>query len=218
MSPIVASFSTATPTNCVRPIRPCPMAEFCCGRGDSSYWRSRNVDRWAGSSTRLRLHRARPEGLLHPLGDLAQIRVARLAAGASGIEVGLEAVALRPMFAEKLEAGVLDRLHRLRELRLRAADLRQDKHEASFGAAPCELPRKRKRGPQIVARHAGRQKDDLAILGDLGRQIVGETAGVGDDEIGDAILAAQLLQALERTRVDLRLEAGAHAQRAPFDA
>ena len=64
------------------------------------------------SRPRLRLHRARPERLFHPLGDLAQIGVARLAAGAAGIEVALEAVALRPMFGEKLEARLLDRLDR----------------------------------------------------------------------------------------------------------
>ena len=42
---IVASFSIAMPTNCARPIRLCRTAEFCCGRGDSSYWRSRNATR-----------------------------------------------------------------------------------------------------------------------------------------------------------------------------
>lgn len=44
MRPIVASFSTAMPTNCATPTRPCPTVQFCCGRDDSSYWRSRNVD------------------------------------------------------------------------------------------------------------------------------------------------------------------------------
>src|ERR1700722_5469451 len=97
--------------------------------------------------SRFRLHGARPESFLHPHGDLAQVRVARLAAGAPGIEVALEAVALRPMFAEELEAGVLDRLHRLGELRLRPADLRQDDHEASLRAAARELTRQRKRRP-----------------------------------------------------------------------
>src|SRR6185437_16262367 len=105
-----------------------------------------------------------------------------------------------------------------RELSRRAANLRQDDDDAPLGAAPRELARERKGRPQVVARYAGRQKDDVAMLGDLGRQIVGKAARVGDDEIGDAVLAAQLLQALERARVDLRLEAGAHSERAPFDA
>ncbi len=95
-----------------RPIPLCRTATFCSARGSSSYWRSRSGDK-ARLSARLRLHRARPESLLHPLGDLAQIGIARLAARASGIEVALEAVALRPMFAQELEAGVLDRLHGL---------------------------------------------------------------------------------------------------------
>src|ERR1700722_20053879 len=97
----------------------------------------------------LRLHRAGPERFLHPLGDLTQIGIARLAAGAAGIEVALEAVALRPMFTEELESRVLDCLHRLGELGLRAADLRQDEHEPSLRAAPRELARERKRRPQV---------------------------------------------------------------------
>ena len=88
------------------------------------------------SRPRFRLHRACPERLLHPLGDLAQIGVARLAAGAAGVEVALEAVALRPMLAEQFEARLLDRLDRLGELRLRAADFREDDDEPPLGAAP----------------------------------------------------------------------------------
>jgi hypothetical protein len=40
------------------------------------------------------------------------------------------------VFGEELEAGVLDRLHRLGELRLRAADLREHENKAAFRAAP----------------------------------------------------------------------------------
>ena len=31
----------------MRPIRPCPTAAFCCGRGNCSSWRSRDADREA---------------------------------------------------------------------------------------------------------------------------------------------------------------------------
>src|SRR5271170_172835 len=87
-----------------------------------------------GSRSWLRLDRAGEQRFFHPLGDFAQIGIARLAAGPAGIEVALEAVALRPMFAEELEARVLDRLHGLGELRLRAADLRQNEHQPPLRA------------------------------------------------------------------------------------
>jgi hypothetical protein len=166
----------------------------------------------AGSPPGLRLHRTRVERFFHPLGDFAQVGIARLAARTAGIEIALEAVALRPMFGQELEARVLDRLDRLGELGLRPADLRQDQHQAPLRAAPGELAGERQRRPQIVARDPGRQEDDVAVLGDLGRKIIGEAAGVGDDEIGDAVLAAQFLQALERARVDFRLKAGARSR------
>src|SRR5271166_6155702 len=56
------------------------------------------------SPPRFRLHRPRKQRLLHPLGDLAQIGVARLAAGASRVEVVLKTVALRPMLPQEFEA------------------------------------------------------------------------------------------------------------------
>jgi len=45
---------------------------------------------------RLRLHHPRVERLLDAFGDVAQIRVARFAPCAAGVEVDLETVALRP--------------------------------------------------------------------------------------------------------------------------
>ncbi len=166
----------------------------------------------------LGLDRPRPERLLHALGDLAQKGIARLAAGAAGVEVALKAVALRPVLRQKLEARLLDDFDRPAELGLRAADLGQHDDEAPLGAPPRELARQVQGRPEVVLRHAGRQVHDVGILCDLGRQIVGEAARVGDDEIDRAIVLAQFLEALEGAGVDLGRNAGAHAQRAPFDA
>src|SRR5579862_9862391 len=89
---------------------------------------------------RLRLHHPRVERLLDAFGDVAQIRVARFAPCAAGVEVDLETVALRPCLAEKLEAGFGDRLDGALRLRLGAADLGEHQHEPPFGAALRELP------------------------------------------------------------------------------
>ena len=138
-----------------------------------------------------------------------KMRIARFAPGAAGVEVGLEAVAQRPMLAEQLEARLRDRLDRLGELGLRAADLGQDEDDASFGAALGELARQRQGRAQIVDRGARRQEHHVALLGELLGQVVGEPARVGDDEIDPLVVLAQLLQALERTRVDFRLDSAA---------
>ena len=155
---------------------------------------------------------------LHPLGDFAQERVARLAAGAAGVEIGLEAVAQRPLLRQQLEPGLGDRLGGAGELRLRAADLRQHDDDAPFGAAPGELPGQHQRRPQVVERGAGRQEDDVAFLGELLGQVVGEAARVGDDEVDVHDRLAQLLEALERARVDFRYDRRLQPRRVPLDA
>ncbi len=100
------------------------------------------------------------------------------------IEIALKTVAQRPMLAQQFEAGVLDRLDRLVQLGLRAADLRKHHDEPPVGAVLCEFPRQRERRPQIVARRAGRQEHDVAVLGDVMGEIVGEAARVDDDDAG----------------------------------
>ena len=101
---------------------------------------------------------------------------------------------------------------------LPAADLRQHDDDAAFRAALGELAGERERRAQVVVRRAGRQEDDVALFGELLGQVVGEAAGVGDDEVDPLVVLAQLLQALERARVDLRLDARALADGVPLDA
>ena len=95
---------------------------------------------------------------------------------AAGVEVGLEAVAQRPLLGEQLEARLGDRLDRPGDLRLGAADLRQHDDDAPLGAALGELARQRQGRAQIVARSAGRQEHHVALLGQLLGQVVGEAA------------------------------------------
>ncbi len=78
--------------------------------------------------------------------------------------------------------------------------------------------RQRQRRPQVVERGAGRQEHDVAFLGELLGQVVGEAARVGDDEVDVDLRLAQLLEALERARVDFRFDRRLQPHRVPLDA
>src|SRR5579871_5156752 len=55
------------------------------------------------SRSRLGLDRPRPQRLLHPLGNVAQMGVASFPARPAGVEISLEAIPLRPVLGQQLE-------------------------------------------------------------------------------------------------------------------
>src|ERR1700677_5186937 len=70
------------------------------------------------SASRSRFRRPLEEGRLHSLGGLAQVGIARFSPRPAGVEIGLEAVAQRPVLGEQIEAGLLDRFDGVSQLRL----------------------------------------------------------------------------------------------------